>query len=414
MPFNAVLGVFVPALEKRRQLLEIARGFTDGASCDGSGTVVVEFNEAISFTSHAGVSFYNATTTETATGTFTVAESSPSRVLTYSGVTWVTPPAIGDVIEFHYDGFGTYRDEATLGVVTQSYDVGDRSLDGYAEGRNIPWVETSGDIQIVSGTIQQTGASFRRPTLAFDESGYRFEFDVSISTTETSGSGFLIRAANTSNEVRVSVSRQPGSLARLALQPRVGGVTGTASSTGDLTLDLSTPRSVIVTDNGTDVRAWFKDVPDNVCELLAAVLPAVNPKLGMIWQANDIHVFDNFKIFTPSMDLPAQQTAIGNCADWTADGFYRHGSIYSATKDVAATWLTEKQATGVNTLWVKAGTLDVSIGYGDEVEDCWVEQTVVTAGSSELVSVTGNYIGWKAADDLSTGTVYIEQSKARP
>ena len=75
--------------------------------------------------------------------------------------------------------------------------------------------------------------------------------------------------------------------------------------------------------------------------------------------------------------------------------------------------MTEKQATGVNTIWVRAGTIFVSIGFGATEALSEVEQVIVAAGSSVLIPVTGDYISWKAEDGVSTGSVYIEQSVAR-
>ncbi|HHJ80410.1 MAG TPA: hypothetical protein ENJ65_02120 [Candidatus Tenderia electrophaga] len=110
-------------------------------------------------------------------------------------------------------------------------------------------------------------------------------------------------------------------------------------------------------------------------------------------------------------DLLAPQTLeLINCANTTRDGLYRFGSIYSAVKDVGAAWAYEKQATSVNTLWVKDGTVDVNIGWGDTPEDAMVVRQTIAAGDSVLVPVTGSYIAWQAAAD---GTVHIEQSVAR-
>lgn len=95
--------------------LKAIAGWTDGINCDGSGFTSVRFNSQVTFTSHAGVSFHNITT-----GAQIIAPSSttvsPASDIHYS-LAWAVDPVAGDVIEWRYDGTGTYVDDSAVPLV---------------------------------------------------------------------------------------------------------------------------------------------------------------------------------------------------------------------------------------------------------------------------------------------------------
>jgi len=87
---------------------------------------------------------------------------------------------------------------------------------------------------------------------------------------------------------------------------------------------------------------------------------------------------------------------------------YKNGSIYSGTKDVLTTWQTERIATGSDALLVRAGTVDVNIGFGATALDASATQQTVLAGVSEIIDITGQvFIGYQG----TVGTVILEQGK---
>ena len=87
---------------------------------------------------------------------------------------------------------------------------------------------------------------------------------------------------------------------------------------------------------------------------------------------------------------------------------YINGSIYSGTKNILATWQTERIATGSDALLVRAGTVDVNIGFGATVAAASSTQQTVFAGASAIIDITGQvFIGWQGA----VGTVVLEQGK---
>ena len=88
---------------------------------------------------------------------------------------------------------------------------------------------------------------------------------------------------------------------------------------------------------------------------------------------------------------------------------YKTGSIYSGTKDISSIWVTEKQATKVNSLLISGGTVNVNIGWGDTAVEASSTKETISSGATERVYVTGNHIGWQG----STGTAVIEQSISR-
>jgi len=68
----------------------------------------IRFSKPVTFTSHAGVSFVNVTTTETAS-LVTSLTSSLNSTIEYD-VTWAVDPVVGDVVTFNYSA-GNYVDE---------------------------------------------------------------------------------------------------------------------------------------------------------------------------------------------------------------------------------------------------------------------------------------------------------------
>ena len=89
--------------------------------------------------------------------------------------------------------------------------------------------------------------------------------------------------------------------------------------------------------------------------------------------------------------------------------FYRTGSIYGGTKDVTTEWLYEKQATGVNAIKVKDGTVNVNIGWGSTPAEAMATKKTVSSSGEEIISISCCYIAWQG----TTGTVFIEQSVIR-
>lgn len=84
-------------------------------------THTVEFNQDIEFTDQTGISFVNTTTGETAS--LVVADTStPAGFINYT-VTWATPPVIGDVIEWRYDGLGNYTDTGLTPLEAQTLQL---------------------------------------------------------------------------------------------------------------------------------------------------------------------------------------------------------------------------------------------------------------------------------------------------
>jgi len=87
---------------------------------------------------------------------------------------------------------------------------------------------------------------------------------------------------------------------------------------------------------------------------------------------------------------------------------YINGSIYSGTKDILTTWQTEPIATGSDALLVRAGTVDVNIGFGLTRAAAEATQQTILAGASAIVDITGQeFIGWQG----TIGTVVLEQGK---
>ncbi len=69
----------------------------------------IDFTLPVNFTDHTGVTFENITTGEIVTPTTTF-ENSPSKLLSYTDVNWITPPVENDVVHYKYDGLGNYND----------------------------------------------------------------------------------------------------------------------------------------------------------------------------------------------------------------------------------------------------------------------------------------------------------------
>ena len=93
----------------------------------------------------------------------------------------------------------------------------------------------------------------------------------------------------------------------------------------------------------------------------------------------------------------------------TLRGTYRAGSIYGGTKDVTTEWLYEKQATGVNAIKVKDGTVNVNIGWGATPAEAMATRKTVNSSVEEDIFISCCYIAWQG----TTGTVFIEQSVIR-
>lgn len=87
---------------------------------------------------------------------------------------------------------------------------------------------------------------------------------------------------------------------------------------------------------------------------------------------------------------------------------YKNGSIYSGTKAILSTWQTERKATGSDALLVRAGTVDVNIGFGATALEASATQQTVLAGASAIIDITGQvFIGYQG----TVGTVVLEQGK---
>ena len=124
-------------------------------------------------------------------------------------------------------------------------------------------------------------------------------------------------------------------------------------------------------------------------------------------------------IFTGDATIEGLEVSVSRnnivTASFTAKGDgalleYVDGSIYSGTKDTTTSWLAEKLATSVNIVKIENQTVDMFIGFTDDV---LVEPTVWSEAittSPEYIRSTGAYVAWKSS---ATGTFDLEQSVAK-
>lgn len=110
---KSIGSAFSPGGALFDQFLKAISGFTDGENCNGLGTYSVRFNKLVTFTDHSGISFVNVTQLIASIPTTSI-ELSPTKIISYTDVSWTNQPLLTDLIEWRYDGSGNYLDYSSV------------------------------------------------------------------------------------------------------------------------------------------------------------------------------------------------------------------------------------------------------------------------------------------------------------
>jgi len=88
---------------------------------EGAGTVITDKVGALNGLLTVGTgAWFNDPDYEIAGGPTGSVETSPSNILSYTGITWVTAPITGDIFEWQYDGSGNYTDSDSVAMEAQT------------------------------------------------------------------------------------------------------------------------------------------------------------------------------------------------------------------------------------------------------------------------------------------------------
>lgn len=301
--------------------LKAIAGWTDGANCSGGGNYVVNFNKDVFFTDHTGISIVNTTINETAVFTGTV-EASPSGTLSYTGVTWITQPIAGDVIEWQYNDLtGNYADGLFLIINNQVFNNAGvlRNLDGWLEGGLPAWSDPGDNYFISNDEVTATGAVGSFSILALDIIPSKIEADIVTSAEFTDG-GFVLHYTDNSNYILASMRKVTGTNSRLDFNIMTNGVSVAQSLIVNYDMSGGAIARLVVEDDGTELTMYIttNEAQSITTSGMSGGRPTRTANVGLTIEGslNSITV-DNLQITAPGDGKPmtSQTLLLENCLD---------------------------------------------------------------------------------------------------